>query len=62
MITGMKVKNATIRETEDTLDIECRFEDGQKFAAIQIDKTIDIAEELAQKIIEFITENKKEQA
>lgn len=58
----MKVKHATIREAENTLDIECRFEDGQKFAAVRIDKIIDNAEELAQKVIEFITKNEKEQA
>lgn len=33
----IQVKNATVREAEDAFHIECRFDDGQKYAAIQVD-------------------------
>lgn len=50
-----KVVHATIRESADW-DIECRFSDGQKFAAI----TVDIEhEQLAHKICDFLNKQGK---
>jgi hypothetical protein len=34
---GVRVTHATIRDAEDELHIECRFSDGQKYAAIRLD-------------------------
>ena len=41
------VSYSTIRETDDELHIEARFKDGEKFAAITIDKKLKDAEKLA---------------
>lgn len=41
------VSYSTIRETNDELHIEVRFKDGEKFAAITIDKKLKGAEKLA---------------
>lgn len=38
---------STIRECDDELHIEVRFKDGEKFAAITIDKKLKDAEKLA---------------
>ncbi len=52
-----KVIFATVRDSEDdqgfsVLDIECRFSDGQKFAAVQVDCGFP---ELALRISEFLS-------
>ncbi len=52
-----KITYATVRESQEddgsiSWDIECRFEDGQKFAAIQVDGDFP---ELALKLAEFLT-------
>jgi len=46
-----KVISATVRDGEDELHIECRFDDGQKFAAVTVAAEF---EELAQAICEFL--------
>ena len=55
-----KVIKAGVRETTDDIgdlawDIECRFDDGQKFAAIQVDGDF---EQLADDIAKFLNERK----
>lgn len=45
---------STIRECDDELHIEVRFKDGQKFAAITIDKKLKDAEKLANHINNLI--------
>jgi hypothetical protein len=53
-----KVVYATVRDSGDEvfpmLDIECRFSDGQKFAAIQVDGDFP---ELAESIRKFLCQN-----
>ena len=50
------IKYATVRDVDDELHIECRFDDGQKFAAITIDKTISNHDYLAHMICDVINE------
>ena len=52
------VSYSTIRESDDELHIEVRFKDGEKFAAITIDKKLKDAEKLANFINNLI--NKKD--
>ena len=57
LIMEPKVFFATVRDSTNDkgyaiLDIECRFEDGQKFAAVKVDGEFP---ELAQKIATFLT-------
>ena len=49
------VKHATIRDGDDVWHIECRFDDGQKFPAVIIDKTIINAEFIAEDILTMLT-------
>ena len=42
---------ATVRNAEDELHIECRFSDGQKFAAITVDADFP---ELAAAVADFL--------
>jgi len=50
-LPGNFVEFATIRECEDDYHIECRFADGQKYAAV----TVDIAQEkMAHDICDFL--------
>jgi hypothetical protein len=46
---------ATIRDGEDCNDIECRFKDGQKFAAIEIDKEITTSDTLSKVVMKIVT-------
>lgn len=48
------VVRATVRDADDKLHIECRFSDGQKFAAVIVDADFPV---LAQKIAEFLSAN-----
>jgi hypothetical protein len=57
-MTEQKVTYATVRASsndggEDCWDIECRFEDGQKYAPIQVYAE---CEELAHRIAKFLTD------
>lgn len=36
-----QVISATVRDGDDEWHIECRFSDGQKFAAIRVDKSFE---------------------
>jgi hypothetical protein len=45
-----RVTQATVRDGDTEWHVECRFDDGQKFAAVTVDKVIDNAEGLAEKI------------
>ncbi len=47
-----KVIYATVRDAEDEVLVECRFENQEKFAAITIDKKIDMAEDIAMELAE----------
>ena len=47
-----KVIHATLRDGDGEIHIECRFDDGQKFAAIVVD---DQFPQLAEDILAFIT-------
>ena len=51
MPTEPKIIYATVRDGDDVWDLECRFSDGQKYAAVQIDKPF---EDLAHKICDFL--------
>ena len=55
------VTHATIRDADDELHIECRFVDGQKFAAITIDKAISYHNEIANNVCGFINVMAKQQ-
>ena len=46
-----KVVKATVRDGGETWHIECRFSDGQKYAAVEVDKPF---EELADSIARFL--------
>lgn len=48
------VIRATVREADDELHIECRFSDGQKFAAVRVDSDLP---ELANRIASFLSSN-----
>lgn len=50
----MKVLLATVRDGDAEWHVECRFEDGQKFAAVTVDKEIDQAEAVAERIAHMI--------
>jgi hypothetical protein len=45
------VVSATVRDGDDEWHIECRFDDGQKYAAIRVDKE---QEDLADAICAFL--------
>lgn len=49
-----KVVMAAVRDAGMEWHIECRFDDGQKFAAIAVDKEMDQAEELAARIAHML--------
>lgn len=51
-----KVIAATIRDADDELHIECRFSDGQKFAAVTVAAEF---EDLARSICEFLNRDGK---
>jgi len=51
------VKYATVRDGDDEWHVECRFSDGQKYAAVTVDKPF---EKLAHKIATFLNENQSE--
>lgn len=60
--TEPRVIFAGVRDSEDDkgfpcFDIECRFSDGQKFAAVQVDGDFP---ELAQRIAEFLISSNAE--
>jgi hypothetical protein len=46
-----ELKKVTIRECEDEFHLECRFKDGQKFAAVTVDIN---CETLATEICNFL--------
>lgn len=46
------VRYATVRGAEDELHIECRFRDGQKYAAVKVDEN---CPELAAAIAQFLS-------
>lgn len=48
------VIRATVRDADDELHIECRFSDGQKFAAVRVDSDFP---ELANRIASFLSAN-----
>lgn len=48
------VIKATVRDADDELHIECRFSDGQKFAAVRVDSDFP---ELANRIASFLSAN-----
>lgn len=41
------LKYCAIRDADDEWHLECRFKDGEKFAAVTIDKKVPLAEKLA---------------
>ena len=52
-VSEPKVIYATVRETlDDMIRIECRFDDGQKFAAVMVAEGFD---ELAHDIARFLS-------
>lgn len=53
MTTEPNPVSATIRESEDCWDIEVRFDDGQKFTAVEVDKD---HPQLAHRIADMINE------
>jgi len=53
---GRKIISATVRDAEDEWHIECRFENGEKYAAIHVD--ID-REDLADWLCALINKPKK---
>lgn len=54
-----EVTHCTIRDGGDEWHIECRFKDGQKFAAVLVDKE---CEDLAHEIADHLNRRAKEQA
>lgn len=55
--TEPKVVFATVRDAIDDIHIECRFSDGQKFAAITVDSEFP---SLARQICEMLNEDAKQ--
>lgn len=45
------IRNAALREAEGEIHIECRFADGQKFAAVTVDESLP---GLAGELVDFI--------
>ena len=41
------LKYCAVRDADDEFHLECRFSDGEKFAALTIDKKVPLAEKLA---------------
>lgn len=50
------LKYCTIRDANDELHLECRFKNGEKFAAVIIDKKVPLAEKLAA-LFDYILNN-----
>lgn len=50
--TEPRVNFATVRDCEDELHVECRFWDGQKFAAVTVDRNFP---QLAQDIATYLS-------
>lgn len=50
------LKYCAIRDADDEWHLECRFKDGEKFAAVTIDKKVPLAEKLAA-LFDYILNN-----
>ena len=50
------LKYCVIRDADDEWHLECRFKDGEKFAAVIIDKKVPLAEKLT-KLFAYILNN-----